>query len=300
MNWLSLSTSKFYNWKHRQDQENRHNKTLPKLNWLLAWEVAEIINYRLLHLEEGYRRLTYMMLDENVVAVSPASVYRILKREGLLAVTWRHQKTRGSGFVQPLGPHQHWHLDISYINFKCTFVYLVALVDGFSRYIVHYELRLSVEALDIEILLERARLKFPAVTPVLITDNGPQFIAKEFKLYLQEIGIIHRKTRFFYPQSNGKVERFFQTCKNEATRKQSYINLEDLEKQIAAYITRYNQRRLHSSLGYVTPLDMLEGRQQAIFAQRQEKLKMARENRLRQRHQDESAIDSSIALANNA
>jgi len=119
---------------------------------------------------------------------------------------------------------------------------------------------------------------------------------QKIQVYLQEIGIIHRKTRFFYPQCNGKIERFFQTCKNEATRKQSYINLEDLEKQIAAHITHYNQRRLHSSLGYVTPLDMLEGRQQTIFARRQEKLKMAREKQLRQRQQDESAIDSSIAL----
>jgi putative transposase len=285
---ISLSSSKFYSWKQRQSIENQHNNKQPKQNWLLAWEVAAIINYRLLHLDEGYRRLTYMMLDENVVAVSPASTYRILKREGLLTTTWHHQKTKGSGFQQPIEPHEHWHLDISYINFKSTFVYLVALIDGHSRYIVHYELRLSVEALDIEILLERALLKYPEAKPVLITDNGPQFIAKEFKGYLQEAGITHRRTRFFYPQSNGKIERFFQSCKNEATRKQSYINLQDLEKQINEYILHYNQNRLHSSLGYITPMDMLQGRQQFIFSERKKKLFIARENRLRQRKLDES------------
>lgn len=239
-------------------------------------------------MEEGYRRLTYMMLDENVVAVSPASTYRILKREGLLASVWHHQMTKGSGFQQPIAPHEHWHMDISYINFKGSFVYLVALIDGFSRYIVHYGLRLSVEALDIEILVERARLKYPGVKPIVITDNGPQFKAKEFKNYLQEVGITHRRTRFFYPQSNGKIERFFQSCKNEATRKQSYINLHDLEKQINEYIFNYNQRRLHSSLGYITPLAMLQGRQKIIFSERKEKLRIARENRKQKRKRNES------------
>jgi len=235
-----------------------------------------------------------MMLDENVVAVSPSSVYRVLKKAGLLSTPWRHQKSKGSGFAQPLKPHQHWHLDVSYINFKGTFVYLVALLDGYSRYIVHYELRFSVEALDIEILLERARLKYPGVNPALITDNGPVFIAKEFKGYLQEVGITHRRTRFFYPQSNGKVERLFETVKNEAIRRQSYINIQDLEKQVADYVAYYNQRRLHSSLGYITPKDMLEGRQLTIFAERKTKLYVARENRLRQRKLDEQLIASSL------
>ena len=153
---------------------------------------------------------------------------------------WKHSKTKGSGFNQPSAPHQHWHLDISYINFKSTFVYLVALIDGYSRFIVHYELKLSVEALDVEIMLERAREKFPGVNPTLITDNGPQFIAKEFKSYLQLVGITHRKTRFYYPQSNGKIERFYQTCKNESIRKNSFLSFEDLEKQLAIYIKNYN------------------------------------------------------------
>ena len=294
LRWLSLSSSKYYDWVSRQEQVNRHNATVPKTNWLLAWEIAAIITYRSLHLAEGYRRLCYMMLDENVVAVSPSSVYRVLKKAGLLSTPWRHQKSKGSGFTQPLKPHQHWHLDVSYINFKGTFVYLVALLDGYSRYIVHYELRFSVEALDIEILLERARLKYPGVNPVLITDNGPVFIAKEFKGYLQEVGITHRRTRFFYPQSNGKVERLFETVKNEAIRRQSYINIQDLEKQIAEYVAYYNNCRLHSSLGYVTPKDMLEGRQKTIFAERKAKLAIARENRLKQRKQEERLIVSSF------
>ena len=149
--------------------------------------------------------------------------------------------------MQPTRPHQHWHLDISYINFKGSFVYLVALIDGYSRYLVHHEIKTSVQALDTEILMERALEKFPGEKPILITDNGPQFISREFKNYLQMTGITHRRTRFFYPQSNGKIERFIQTCKNESIRKKSAIDLDDLKEQVLSYIERYNTQRLHDN-----------------------------------------------------
>ena len=84
-------------------------------------------------MEEGYRRLSFMMLDEDIAAVSPSTVYRILKDAGLLATKWRYEKTKGSGFHQPTRPHQHRHLDITNINFRGTFVYLASLIDGFSR-----------------------------------------------------------------------------------------------------------------------------------------------------------------------
>jgi len=118
--WLSLSAGKYYDWGKRQDRQTEHNGQLPESHWLFPWEKQAIISYRLKHMDEGYRRLCFMMLDEDVVAVSPSTVYRILKNEGLLTTQWRHQKTKGSGFIQPVRPHQHWHLDISYINFKFT------------------------------------------------------------------------------------------------------------------------------------------------------------------------------------
>jgi transposase InsO family protein len=277
--WLGLRAGKYYAWKKRRQQAHFENRVIPKAHWLLPWEVQAIIDYRMQHPTEGYRRLAFMMLDADIVAVSPSSVYRALKKHDLLSTQWRHTKAKGSGFTQPTRPHQHWHMDISYINYKGTFVYLIALIDGYSRLVVHYDVRLSVEAMDVQILLERAREKFPGVHPALITDNGPQFIAKEFKGYLQIVGITHRRTRFFYPQSNGKVERFIRTCKNESIRKQSFIDLEDLKAQIAAYIEYYNTQRLHSALGYITPQDKLAGREDEIFAERRRKLEKARENR---------------------
>jgi transposase InsO family protein len=276
LTWLALSTGKYYDWRKRKDRVNQHNGIIPKSHWILPWEKDAIIEYRYLHPEEGYRRLCYMMLDEDVVAVSPSTVYRVLKHKGLLLTQWRHEKSKGSGFHQPEYPHQHWHLDITYINFRGTFVYLAALIDGYSRFIVHYELKTSIDSLDVEIMLERARLKYPDASPSLITDNGPQFIAKELKNYLNEVGITHRKTRFYYPQSNGKVERFYQTCKNEFVRKTSFLSLDDLKQQLANYINIYNNHRLHSAIGYISPNDMLRGRRDEIIKERKRKLEKAR------------------------
>jgi putative transposase len=281
--WASLSTSKYYNWKSRRDEATCHNGHIPKSHWILPWEKEAIIDYRLDHLDEGYKRLCFMMLDESIVAVSPSTVYRVLKEARLLFTQWQHTTAKGAGFEQPTRPHQHWHLDISYINFRGTFVYLACLIDGYSRYIVHWELRTSMESLDVEIMMERARTKYPDASPILITDNGPVFIAKELKIYLNEMGITHRKTRFFYPQSNGKIERFYRTCKNELIRRQSFLSLDDLKQQLCQYIDRYNEHRLHSAIGYITPKDMLLGRKEEIFKERQGKLELARMERKKQR-----------------
>ena len=283
--WVSLSTGKYYEWKQRKECENAHNGLIPKSHWILPWEKEAIRDYRLSYPEEGYRRLCYMALDDDAVAVSPSTFYRVLKELGLLQSQWqsRHQKAVGSGFNQPTKPHEHWHLDVSYINFKGTFVYLACLIDGYSRTIVHWSLRTSMEALDVEIMMERARAKYPGVNPILITDNGPQFISRDFKEYLKEVGIAHRKTRFFYPQSNGKIERFYRTCKNELIRRQSFLNLEELEKEIENYIIQYNHHRLHSSIGYITPIDMMNDKQKEIFKERKEKLQRAKESREKSR-----------------
>ncbi|MFQ6611095.1 MAG: IS3 family transposase [Fidelibacterota bacterium] len=136
---LELSQRKYYKWKKRYSQPNQPNAPIPKGHWLEEWEREAILFYHREHPWEGYRRLTFMMLDENVVAVSPSSVYRILKNEGLLQKE-RGDSKKGSGFKQPLEPHEHWHIDISYLNLCGTFYYLCSVLDGCSRYTVHWEI----------------------------------------------------------------------------------------------------------------------------------------------------------------
>ena len=174
-----MTASKFYDWQQRYGCVNEHNGWVPRDFWLELWEKEAIIAFHLKNPLEGYRRLTFMMLDAGVVAVSPASVWRVLQQAGLLS-RWKGKPSRkGTGFEQPLQPHQHWHIDVSYINLCGTFYYLCSVLDGYSRSIVHWDLRESMKEADIEVILEHAKEKYPEAKPRMISDNGPQFLARD-------------------------------------------------------------------------------------------------------------------------
>jgi len=226
-----------------------------------------------------------MMLDANVVAVSPASVWRVLKQAGLLSRWKRRPSRKGSGFKQPPQPHQHWHIDVSYINLCGTFYYLCSVLDGFSRFLVHWDLRESMREADVEVILERAKEKYPEAKPRIISDNGPQFIARDFKEFIRISGMTHVRTSPYYPQSNGKLERWHESLKSECIRPGTPLSLEDAKRLIQHYVDRYNNVRLHSAIGYVTPKDMLVGRQVEIHTERDRKLEAARQQRQSRRQQ---------------
>jgi len=82
-----------------------------------------------------------------------------------------------------------------------------SILDGYSRFLVHWDLRESMTEADIEIILERAKERYPGVKPRIISDNGPQFIAKDFKEFIRISGMTHVRTSPYYPQSSGKIER---------------------------------------------------------------------------------------------
>ena len=282
--WLGISAGKFNEWRRRYGKVNEHNSWIPRDNWLEDWEEQAIIAYYSLHSDEGYRRLTFMMLDGDIVAVSPSSVYRVLFKAGVMRKWERKPSKKGSGFVQPLRAHEHWHIDVSYININGTFYYLCTLLDGYSRYIVHWEIRERMKEGDIEIIMERAKEKYPEARPRIISDNGPQFISRDFKEYIRISGMTHVRISPFYPQSNGKLERWHQTVKQESIRPNCPLDIADARRIVCDYVQHYNTRRLHSAIGYIAPLYKLEGREDKIFVDRDKKLQEAREKRAEKRH----------------
>ncbi|MEM6277069.1 MAG: DDE-type integrase/transposase/recombinase [Pseudomonadota bacterium] len=216
------------------------------------------------------------MLDEDVVAVSPSTVYRVLKAAGRLDRRSPTSSSKGNGFKQPKKPHSHWHVDLSYINVGGTFYYLISVLDGFSRYIVHVDLRESMTEMDVEIVCQAALEKHPGVKPRIISDNGPQFIAKDFKAFVRFSGMTHVTTSPYYPQRNGKLERFHGTIKKECIRPSCPRNYKEAQRQILEYVRYYNESRLHSAIGYITPADCLCGLSDEIHAERDRKLEEAR------------------------
>jgi len=281
--WLGITSSKWYDWCRRYGRVNEHNAWVPRDFWLELWEQEAILAYHDEHRTEGYRQLTYMMLDADVVAVSASTVYRLLRDHGRLRRWNGSPSKKGQGFTPPQAPHEHWHIDVSYINLAGTFYYLCSVLDGYSRSIVHWDLRESMREQEVEVILQRARERYPQARPRVISDNGPQFISKDFKQFIRFCGMTHVRTSPYYPQSNGKIERWHKTMKHECIRPRTPLSLEEARRQLTEYIAHYNEVRLHSAIDYITPKDKLEGRAEQILQDRDRKLQLARDQRQRKR-----------------
>ena len=149
---------------------------------------------------------------------------------------------------------------------------------------------------DVETILQRAREAFPGETPRLISDNGPQFVAREFKEFVRLCGMTHVRTAPYYPQSNGKIESWHKTVKHECIRPLTPLNLADARRIVAGFVNEYNNVRLHSGIGYVAPLARLKGRDQQIIIARCLKLAAARRAR-ESAHQQPCQLPSDLQEA---
>lgn len=282
--WLGIAVGKYYTWCERYGKVNEHNGKVPRDHWIETEERKAIVDFHEKFPLEGYRRLTYMMLDQDVAAVSPSTTYRVLKGAGVLDRWDRTPSRKGTGFEGPDRPHRHWHTDITYVNIAGTFFYLCTVLDGYSRFVVHWEIRESMKEVDVETIIQRAREKTPGVNPRVISDNGPQFVARDFKVFIRETGMTHVRTSPYYPQSNGKIEAWHKTLKKTTLRPQAPESVEKARELVARFVEHYNHVRLHSAIGYITPTDKLAGREDDIWKERDRKLEEAREAR-RQRRQ---------------
>ncbi len=276
---LGVAPTQFYRWTSRYGRVATPTGPVPRDHWLTPEERQAILRYHEAHAPEGYRRMTFMMLDADVVAVSPATVNRILKRAGVLDRWNGKPSKKGTGFVQPVAAHDHWHIDISYVNLAGTFYYLCSILDGATRYLVHWELRERMTSADVETVLQRAREQFSEARPRIISDNGPQFIAKDFKQFIRLAGMTHVRTSPYYPQSNGKLERWHQTLKVTTIRPKAPDSVEEARRLVAGFVQHYNHERLHSAIGFLTPAAMLAGQAATIWAGRDQKLEAARAQR---------------------
>jgi transposase InsO family protein len=279
---LGITASRFYDWIKREGIPNNHNCRIPRKHWLLEEEKQAIINYCKERPVEGYRRLTYMMMDEDIVFVSPATTYRVLSSNGLIG-QWKKTAgggKKGTGFIQPGKIHKDWHTDIAYVNILGTFFFLMTVLDGYSRKVLHHELRSNMEEYDVEIVIRRAREQYPDAQPIIITDNGSQYVSKDFQSFIKESGLKQIRTSVRYPQSNGKIERFHKTIKTEKIRTTAMTSIEDARKKIAEYVEYYNTKRLHSSIYYLTPQEVFEGKMEERLAERQAKLDNAKKKRI--------------------
>ncbi len=280
MTFLGIHRSKFYQWRERKGVETKHNGQIPKDFWITEEEKQAVIDFYRQNRSEGYRAATYMMIDQDVAYMSCSSVYRILSNSGLIRTKNVNSSKKGSGFEQPLNVHEHWHTDISYLKIDKRFYFFFGVLDGCSRAILHWEIRENMTEQDVEVVLQRAVEKYPEAKPRLITDNGSQYTAQEFKKFVAQHGLTHVRTACYYPQSNGKMERFHHTLKSEGIKPGLPLNIDDARRITEKYVDYYNNDRLHSAIGFVAPMDKLNGQDVVIIKERKEKLKAAKKKRI--------------------
>ena len=239
------------------------------------------MDFYLAHPLDGYRRCACMMMDADIVAASPSTVYDVLRRAGVMRACRGKSGCKGVGFRQPDGPHRHWHTDTTHVKVNGVAANLCSIIDGYSRYNVAHRLGEDGSAPDVELVFQMAFERFPQAGGRVISDNGKAFVSREFRELLGLHGFIYSSTSPYYPQSNGKQERFHGTLKHEIIVGRTMPDLAYAARLIDGAIDYYNNVRLHSAIGYVTPRDMLEGRAPAIQAGRERKLREARERRRR-------------------
>jgi transposase InsO family protein len=216
------------------------------------------------------------MVDQNVAFVSCSSVYNIIKRYNLGKKWAEAEEMKKRGFDQPQAVHEQWHIDFSYIKIQGSFYYFLGILDGYSRKMLNWRLCQNMEGLNAEILVVETKELYPDAKDVrLISDNGSQFLSKDFQELIAFLEFGHTLASANHPQSNGKLERFHRTLKSEHVRRSAYLDYHDACIRMAQWIVHYNSQRLHSAIWYLTPNDVFYGRAENRLAERKEKLHTA-------------------------
>jgi len=192
---------------------------------------------------------------------------------------------------KPKYVHHHWHTDIAYIKIGGNFYFLIMMLDGFSRYLLDWELMPDILGSSVEIFVARVKEKYPHAKPMLIHDNGSQFISLDFKSMCARLDIRQVRTRRNHPETNGKIERLNKTVKYEAiypNAPQSYIEACNI---LEDYSYQHNHQRLHTSIQYLRPSDVFFGRGEKILLERNQKIETSKAER-KKKNQELSAMQN--------
>jgi transposase InsO family protein len=285
---LGLAGSTYRDWRARAERAALADRppVAPALDAILPEEAAAVTRYALAHPKDGYRRLAWQMLDADVAALSPSSVYRVLRDADLL-YRWKRAGRGGERPAAPTRVHERWHTDLMYLRVGDAWYFLVTVLDAYSRYVVHWELLASMTALDVRYVLQHA-LEATGAHPRLVTDNGAQFTAAEFKDLVRRFAVEHIRIRTYHPESNGLVERFHRSTR-EALGDAALRTWTRAQALVGAWVAEYNEVRLHAGLGYLTPAEYYRGDPAARQAERPAKLERGRVERRRRNRERATA-----------
>jgi len=294
---LGVARRTFYRWYDRYleggPEALEYRPSAPSRVWNLipAHIHDQIIELALEQSELSPRELAVRFTDEKRYFVSEATVYRLLKAHDLItSPAYVVIKAADRFHTQTTRANEMWQTDFTYFKIiGWGWMYLSAVLDDYSRYIIAWKLCSTMRAEDVtdtlDMALEASGCDQAHVhhRPRLLSDNGPSYIAGELADYIEAQRMSHVRGAPFHPQTQGKIERWHQTLNNRILL-ENYFLPGDLEVQIEAFVEHYNHQRYHESLSNVTPADAYFGRAEAIIKQRERiKRKTIRHRRLQHR-----------------
>ena len=298
---LDIRRSTFYNWLKRFDEGGldalSDRKPKPRIVWnkLAQNEQDMIIGLALEKPELSPRELAVSYTDSQQRFVSESSVYRLLKAQDLITSPAYILIQASDKFQQPtLRIHELWQPAFPYFKvLSWGWYYLSTVLDDYSRFIVAWRLCTGMSANDVTDTLDDA-LQFTGLStvkvkhkPRLLSDNGPSYISGDLAAYLDEHDMQHTRGRPYHPQTQGKIERWHRSMKNQVLLENYYLPGE-LKLRIGEFVEYYNHQRYHESLNNLTPADVYYGRGQSVL-DRREKIKLKTLAMRKQMHYDRRA-----------
>ena len=279
---LGIPRSTFYGWydryraRHAEGLEDRAPAPRRVWNKLPAAVTRAVLELALKEPELSPRELAVSFVDQQRYFVSEASVYRLLKAHDLITSPAFILMKAADSFAHPTtAPNQLWQTDFTYLRvIGWGWFYLSTVLDDFSRYILAWKLCTTMTATDVSDTLtmalrssglQRVRVRH---RPRLLSDNGPSYLSAQLGSWLAEHGITHTRGKPYHPMTQGKIERYHRSMKNQILLENYYLPGQ-LEQRLAEFVDYYNLRRYHESLNNLTPADVYFGRGQTILTRRE-------------------------------
>jgi putative transposase len=282
---LGLAETTYYRWQAREQAGCLADQMVVPGRQVMLPTPAEVVAVRefaLSHPKMGYKRLAWQMVDQDVAYLRPWQVYKILRESGLLS---RRAVPQAEPLKRPLPPNhadEVWHIDLMYLYIKPRWYYLVDILDGYSRFLVHWSLNLTMLADTVTLTVQEALDGLPqrrSGEPKIVHDHGSQFLSQEWRRFVQGAGVTDVKTRVAHPQSNGVVERVHRTHREEGLDEETLSDYYRAVEGMTGWVCYYNYDRPHTALKYLCPNDYYRGDPEARLAERQQKLVEAAEVR---------------------
>jgi transposase InsO family protein len=292
---LDVSRSSFYRWYQRYNKygydglANRPPNVKRFWNKIPDHERKRVVDIALDYPELSPRELAWKITDSEGTYISESSVYRILKSYDLITSPNYIVMAAADEFKNKTKQiHELWQTDFTYLKvIGWGWYYLSTVLDDYSRYIIAWKLFTTMSTDDVvqtlDLAIKNSGVNRPTVKhkPRLLSDNGPCYIASDLQNFLVKNDMSHTRGQPYHPMTQGKIERWHRTMKNQI-KLQNYYFPGELEQEIKSFVEHYNHQRVHESLDNLTPADVYHGRAKEVMTLRDE----LKEQTLRRRRRE--------------